>query len=345
SSTLRASRALPATSRLLHTSPALGVATQTSGRDPRLSQGTSSKPSHHHPGDPHDQAARRGQGIAHGTQQQSTGYDAASRTPGQKADRSGLSGNQEGVGFAEQVGSASGTASKNQLGPSPGEGKGGQEESTPPGFVASLKSKFGLGTSSGEVKQNRGGGIGVTGTGALPLEKKPEDGRRPYHTSAVRAVDQTRGQAPEASRQPQDRTYGDQNAHLNHKSSKGSPDRGKGNAAEDPKLPSHQLDKKTSSGSTKQNRTFSTSASTFEAKHTADSYFKDVDNSPPPSQTTHQVDSSATGSQIQRPNEPMTGDFSRAGPQTKEYETVSKGDPYDTPPSSGPEKDEKLRYG
>ena len=246
--TLRATRALPApafvSSRLLHASSVVAsvAQTQASGKDPRLSQGTSSKPAHSHPGDPHDQAARRGQSIGQGQGQPSTPYDAAAPQHDMKTDRSGLSGNQEGVGFAEQVGSASPSGSKSDpIRPSPGEGKGGQEESTPPGLFASVKSKLGMNTTSGEVKQNRGGGVGVTGTGALPFEKKPQEGRRPYHTSAVRCAAPTRGQAPEASKQPKEHTHSEQNPHLKHKRTQDSPDTGKGNAAEDPKLPSHQV--------------------------------------------------------------------------------------------------------
>ncbi|KAI0329623.1 hypothetical protein GY45DRAFT_1279411 [Cubamyces sp. BRFM 1775] len=339
----RATRTLPTPSRLLHAS-AVNASKTPPGKDPRLSQGTVSQEGHRHPKDVHDQAARSGQDVAQG--KQSAGpYDAASRTGDQKTDRSGLSGNQEGVGFAEQVGSATGTGKKGHPSASEGEGMGGQEESTPPGFIASVKSKLGLGTSTGEAKQNRGGGVGVTGTGALPFEKKPEEGRRPFHTSARRDADPTVGQAPEASRQPKESTNADQNPHLKHKSAesaKRSPDQGKGNAGENPTLPSHQFDKKHTPD---QRRGFSTSARRLESKHTAESYFKDVDNSPPASQKTHQVDSSATGSQVQRPNEPMTGQFSRAGPDTKEYETVTHDGQYDVPPDHGPEKDEKLRYG
>ena len=107
-------------------------------------------------------------------------------------------------------------------------------------------------------------------------------------------------------------------------------------------------------------RSFSSSARGT-APHTAESYFKDVDTSPPSSQKTHQVDSSATGSDVHRPTEPLSGEWSQAGSQTKEYETVStlESDPsscslafqvssqdtYDLPPSSGPEKDQKMRYG
>lgn len=76
------------------------------------------------------------------------------------------------------------------------------------------------------------------------------------------------------------------------------------------------------------------------------------------------MDSSAAGAPVQRANEPQTGDFTKRGPATKDYETVSFRDtsfcdwltdvasqvskqrqPYDTPPSAGAEKDQKLRYG
>ncbi|KAI9057648.1 hypothetical protein FKP32DRAFT_1583339 [Trametes sanguinea] len=322
----RATRTLPSSSRLFHVSSVKAAQTPP-GKDPRLSQGTVSKPGEHqHPNDVHDQAARSGQKVAQGGQS-SGPYDAASRTGDQKTDRSGLSGNQEGVGFAEQVGSASGTGSKGQPSPSAGEGMGGQEESTPPGLFASIKSKMGLNTSSDE---------------------KPGEGRRPFHTSAALAADPTTGQVPEASRQPKERTNAEQNPHLRHKSAdsaKAEPDQGKGNAGENPTLPSHQFDKKSSTGP-QQKRAFTTSARRLEdSKHTAESYFKDVDNSPPSSQKTHQVDSSGTGSQVVRPNEPATGGFSRAGPDTKEYQTVTHDGQYDVPPDEGPEKEEKLRYG
>ncbi|TBU45182.1 hypothetical protein BD309DRAFT_890956 [Dichomitus squalens] len=350
-SSLRASaRTLPTSlsSRLIHITSAAAIETP-SGRDPRLSQGSVSKTKHEHPGDPHDQSARSGQ-RTRGQTQSSSPYDAANPTSDKKTDRSGLSGNTEGVGFAEQVGSASATSfgQTGEARPGAGEGKGGREESTPPGLFATLKSKLGLSTSADEVKQNRGGGVGVTGTGALPFEKKPQEGRRPYHTSAALFTEPTVGQAPEASRQPKERTNGEQNAHLQHKYGD-APDNGKGNAAADPKLPSHQVSKDKPAGIAQQRRAFSTSsprlADDQEVSHTADSYFKDVDESPPSSDRTHQVDSTSVGEKVMRPNEPLTGQYSRAGPQTKEYQTVDNDSGYDVPPSEGAEKDQKLRYG
>ncbi|KZT06461.1 uncharacterized protein LAESUDRAFT_700258 [Laetiporus sulphureus 93-53] len=319
--------AVASSARFLH------ISSVVAGHDPSLQQGTVSKQENYHPGDPHDQAARAGQ-----SKSDKTPLDAASQEPGKKASREGLSGNPEGVGFAEQVGSASTFASD---GASAEEGKGGQEESTPPGFFDAVKSKLGFQTTSGEVKQNRGGGEGVTGTGTFARLKENEH-RRGLHTSAVaRMADPTKGQAPDASRQPKDRTYADQNDHLKHRSqSDPAPSQGKGNAAEQPSLPSHQFRDKTHNAS--QKRMLHTSARRLEEKHTTETYSKDVDNSPPSSKKTHQVDPSGTGAQVVRPNEPVTGEFSRAGPNTEEYETVDKRNPYDLP---GKEKDEKFRYG
>ncbi|KAH9854899.1 hypothetical protein C2E23DRAFT_883451 [Lenzites betulinus] len=289
----RAARTLPrASPRFLHATAAPAAA----GKDSRLSQGSASKDNNKHSKDPQSQAARGGKKVAQGNQS-SGPHDAASRTGDQKTDRSGLSGNQEGIGFADQVGSALSTGNKSDVtASSGGEGKG--------------------------------------------------KAHRAYHTSAVRYATGTVGQAPEASRKPKEPTHGDQNSHLKHKSADAGPDKGKGNAGENPTLPSHRSHKKSTS-KPKQAREFSTSARRFEKdkKHTADSYFKDVDQSPPSSSKTHQVDASATGSQVQRPTEPMTGQFSRAGPETKEYETVTRDEQYNTPPDEGPEKDQKLRYG
>jgi hypothetical protein len=56
-------------------------------------------------------------------------------------------------------------------------------------------------------------------------------------------------------------------------------------------------------------------------KHTSESYFKDIDNTEPVNPKVHQVDSS--GAPIARGNEqPTTGQFSRSGPDSTEYETV-----------------------
>ncbi len=300
-------------------------------------------------GDPHDQSHQSG--YAATDPKKASPADAASPAGGKQASRGGLSGNQEGVGFADQVGSQSSSDSDTHANtaqkPESSEGFGAEENITPPSFTDAVKNKLGFKTTAGEDKQNRGGGKGVTGTGNVTYDTA----KRTMHTSAVhRMPAKTQGQAPEASRQPKDKTYSDQNAHLKHKKA-GAPDQGKGNAAKDPKLPSHEVsrvprvrgiyvcrfevfqsDTKPSQlqGSSKpQKRGFHTSARAFEEKgsekHTADSYFKDVDSTEPVNPKVHQVDSSSdTGAPVARANEqPATGHFSRAGPESPEYETVS----------------------
>ncbi|KAA1466627.1 hypothetical protein DENSPDRAFT_831489 [Dentipellis sp. KUC8613] len=84
-----------------------------------------------------------------------------------------------------------------------------------------------------------------------------------------------------------------------------------------------------------------TSATRAETKHTADSYFKDVDSTLSEDPKTLTVDSSSEA--VQRPHHPPSGEFSRAGIQTDEYRSVDKQHPYDAPNGAG--KDQKLRYG
>jgi len=335
---LSANRALVArpyagtSARYLHSTAAARTGgTDAPGRDPQLSQGTVRKEDNLHPGDVQDQAARSGQSSAN-----KSPLDAASGAKGKKASQEGLSGNQEGVGFAEQVGGASSSGQRNA-----GEGAGGKEEATPPGFLDAVKSTLGFKTTSGEVKQNRDGGEGVTGTGTFGglkgEQKQNKHAGRGFHTSARAAMatdTTTTGQAPGASRQPKDRTYADQNEHLNHREADSSREsKGKGNAAEKPSLPSHKA-------SSSQRRSFHTSARRLEQKHTAESYFKDVDDSPPQSSKTHQVDSS--DNKVATPNDLEPGETSDMGSQTKEYQTVDKDEPYDIP---GKEEEQKLNHG
>ena len=75
--------------------------------------------------------------------------------------------------------------------------------------------------------------------------------------------------------------------------------------------------------------------------HNADSYFKDVDETPPDDPTIHRVD--AASDTAQRPYEPPSGQWSQAGVRTSEYKHVNKDEPYDTP--NALEKGTKLRYG
>ena len=204
-----------ASPRCIHkTSYALQGGTEQPGRDPRLSQGSVGMHKNLHRGDVQDQAARAGQSNA-----DKSPLDAASERRGMKANFDGYSGNPEGVGFADQVGGAS--AMGGSGGQRVGEGSHGEEEATPPGFFDTMKSALGFETTSVEVKQNRGGGEGVTGTGTFwGLKGEQKRNKRAFHTSARTAagVDRTTtGQAPNASRQSKDSTYSEQNEHLEHR--------------------------------------------------------------------------------------------------------------------------------
>ncbi|KAG2036701.1 hypothetical protein BDR03DRAFT_921132 [Suillus americanus] len=75
--------------------------------------------------------------------------------------------------------------------------------------------------------------------------------------------------------------------------------------------------------------------------HSAESYFKDVDETAPLDPTIHCVD--AASDAVQRPYQPPSGQWSQAGVRTSEYECVSKDEPYDVPEQQANE--DKLRYG
>ncbi|KAF7976117.1 hypothetical protein HWV62_7555 [Athelia sp. TMB] len=199
------------------------------GKDPQLSQGHATSPSQSAQHDPHSQSARAGLESSTSPEEYQGGMDAAAPGGAQKAR--GGRGNPEGVGLAEQVGSASG-------------GKGGEmsgeEEAASPGLFGAVKQALGLGASAGEVKQNRGGGGGVAGTGTAPVHK------RSLHTSAAARFQSSLPSlagggtaAEDAMRAPKDDTLADQNDHLQHKED-GEADGGAGNAAEDPVLPSRR---------------------------------------------------------------------------------------------------------
>ncbi|KAI6166459.1 hypothetical protein EDD17DRAFT_61590 [Pisolithus thermaeus] len=163
-----------------HTEPTTSSAGD-GNRDPQRSQGHVTDPAQRHPQDPLSQAARSGFETQHasstskpegakgggGKAKDSPPLDAASAAESRlRAPTMELSGNKEGVGFVEQVGSASGTeASRSTRARNQGEGGVKEEETKPPGIFAALKQVLGIGTSVEDVKQNRGGGEGVTGTG------------------------------------------------------------------------------------------------------------------------------------------------------------------------------------
>ncbi|KAG2339353.1 hypothetical protein BDR05DRAFT_968091 [Suillus weaverae] len=76
--------------------------------------------------------------------------------------------------------------------------------------------------------------------------------------------------------------------------------------------------------------------------HSADSYFKDVDETAPQDPTIHRVD--AASEAVQRPYEPPSGQWSQAGVRTSEFvEHVSKDEPYDVP--NGQAKENKPSNG
>jgi hypothetical protein len=77
--------------------------------------------------------------------------------------------------------------------------------------------------------------------------------------------------------------------------------------------------------------------------HSAESYSKDVDSSPPADSSTYQVDSSSEA--VQRPHKPPSGAYSQAGVSSEEYRMVDKRAPYDPPVSSPSDAGKKLRYG
>ncbi|EPQ58865.1 hypothetical protein GLOTRDRAFT_125184 [Gloeophyllum trabeum ATCC 11539] len=434
------SRSIIRSSRLVHTTARLRAAT-SGGKDPSVSQGHAVFDSNQSPQDTQSQHARAGLAASGGA----SGQDAATHDGrAQQAPHKGeFAGNQEGVGMQEQIGGKSAQGAG-----APGEGKGGQEEASPPGWFAAAKSKLGLGTSAGEVKQNRGGGEGVTGTGTGQRQVGP----RGLHTSAVSLTQGTRKAEPDGSRQPKDEhVAGEQSPHLTHKKA-GANDHGRGNAAAEPALPSKRNDAPedkitNSAGGKQQVRRFATSARagyvtgapkgntptepgaggpttkldegnqlegaspltgenppeaqkeqapdaeeadknkqlpayqrdqfvkqqhgaasesvqpgpnasagqqqqrrSYHASarwrdenakgHSAESYFKDVDDTAPPDSKTHAV---AYGEEVQRASEPPSGEWSRKGAESKEYQTVSQDEPY-SPPAPGAQ-DEKLRYG
>jgi len=62
--------------------------------------------------------------------------------------------------------------------------------------------------------------------------------------------------------------------------------------------------------------------SNSKAAHSPDSYNKDIDSTPPPDSTIHRVD--PTSDSVQKPHEAPSGEWSRAGTRTSEYQSVNK---------------------
>ena len=84
----------------------------------------------------------------------------------------------------------------------------------------------------------------------------------------------------------------------------------------------------------------SSKVSSTSRDHSAESYFKEVDSSPPADSSTYQVDTFSDA--VQRPHTPPSGKYSQVGVGSAEYSVVDKETPYD-PPSQG-HANEKLRY-
>lgn len=117
---------------------------------------------------------------------------STSGQPKAHSNSSSKGGNPEKIGFAEQVGGATSSSNKFDAGETQGGGANrsegrtaqGDEEAQAPGLLSSVKQALGFKTTSGDVKQNRGGGRGVTGTGTFG-----DSGRKQgLHTSAALSV-------------------------------------------------------------------------------------------------------------------------------------------------------------
>ncbi|SRR5229473_2829577 len=68
-----------------------------------------------------------------------------------------------------------------------------------------------------------------------------------------------------------------------------------------------------------------TSSKVSDHDHSAESYTKEVDSSPPADSSTYQVDASSDA--VQRPHKPPSGKYSQAGVGSEEYRMVDKETP------------------
>jgi hypothetical protein len=247
---------IAAARRLVHTTAVRSA--QAPGKDPQLSQGNDglSTDENLSPGDVQSQSADAGM-KAHADS--NNPMDPASKT--RAASHPDTSkGNPEAIGMQETIGGKSAQGTEGHGGE-----MGGTEEAQAPGVLSSVKQALGMKTDEGDVKQNQGGGRGVTGTGTA----------RKYHTSARVSAPSSSSSgssggaraSPDGASEPKDSVAGDQNPHLRHKSDLGKPDRAaEGNAGETPTLPSQRVPMTKSNSSPSganikpQNRGFHTSA-------------------------------------------------------------------------------------
>lgn len=167
--------------------------------DPSISQGHVTEPNQRHAQDTQSQSAR-------------AGFQARTKPGGPSAL---FDAANAGVADAER----------------PGEGEHGEmgkeEDAKAPGVFPWLKQALGFGTTTDEVKQNRGGGQGVTGTGS-------RSARRGLHTSAILnlGVDETHDGPSEVLGQPKEETHGNWNDDPKHEKSRGENGQGDENAGE-----------------------------------------------------------------------------------------------------------------
>lgn len=75
--------------------------------------------------------------------------------------------------------------------------------------------------------------------------------------------------------------------------------------------------------STKSSSAHASGTSKPDPEHTPDSYAKDVDTSSAPDTSVHRVDPS--NSDVQKPHEPPSGEWSRAGVESEEYRHMEGG--------------------
>jgi hypothetical protein len=156
--------------RLPHTTSRFNSTFKANGKDSSLSQGHVTNPSQSAQRDPQSQSARAGldKNKSRGGKSSSQ-MDAASPTRCRKLLEQERA--TQCKGFADQVGSASGSENTGARGSK----KNGSEEAASPGFFNTLKKMLGFKTSSREVKP---GGTGVTGAASTPPDSTRYVGKR-----------------------------------------------------------------------------------------------------------------------------------------------------------------------
>ncbi|KAK4683824.1 hypothetical protein P7C73_g6392, partial [Tremellales sp. Uapishka_1] len=199
-------RFIPTTSRLLLARPLSTSLPRLASSDkgPRMTQGHTTDKSHNL--DAQSTASNRGQDLHEG-EKKTSGFDAADQTKGKKSDAAKAEADkgQEGS-FNDQSAQNQGVQGS----------MGGKEDASRGSFTDSIKQTLGF------------DGL-----------KKMHKDKKNFHSSAREWKDKATGGDPlKAARQPKEKGLaGDQNEHLKHKDPKKA-DKGKGNAAENPSLPS-----------------------------------------------------------------------------------------------------------